>query len=81
MFFQLSIEGYEWVVGLGLMFALALVMNQLTFKDLNSFFIWLTIFDGFMVWGGLLPLWTLIICIIVLIIILYDQVKENRGVE
>lgn len=79
MLLQLTIEGFEWVLGIGLMFGLALVMSHLTRKTLSCFFIWLTVFNGFVVWGGLLPLWTLIVCVIVLIIIMYSEMTTNKG--
>lgn len=69
--------GYEWVIGLGLMFALAFLFNYLTYNDLETFFIWLTIFNSIMVWAELLPLWSLIVCIIVLVILIYIQLKSK----
>ena len=79
MLLQFTIAGFEWVLGLGIMFGLALVMNYLTYKDNSAFFIYLTIFCSFMVWGGLLPLWVLVVCIMILTIILYMQLKSQRG--
>lgn len=77
MLLQFSIVGYEWVIGVGLMFVLAFLMNYLTFNDLTAFFLYLTIFDGFMVWGNMLPLWTLVVCILMTVLILYFQFKSQ----
>lgn len=69
--------GFEWIIGLGLMFALALMFTLLTSESLSTFFVWLLIFDGIMVWCELLPLWSLILCLIILIIIIYIESKNN----
>lgn len=61
------------------MFGLAFLMNQLTFEELNTFFIYLTIFNSFMVWCELLPLWTLIVCLIITTIIIYIEIKTKRS--
>ena len=68
------------MLGLGLMFGLALVFMFLTKKTMSSFFVWLVIFNGFMVWGGLLELWTLVLTLIVFVVVIYLEVKEIRGV-
>lgn len=82
MLFQYSIEGVEWILGLGIMFGLAFLMNQLTYKDMDTFFIYLTIFNAFMVWCELLPLWTLIISLIILTVIIYLEIKnKQKGVD
>lgn len=78
MLFQLSMVGFEWILGVGIMFGLAFVMNVLTFDSMSSFFIWLTIFCAIVVWADLLPLWVLILCILVLTAIMYFESK-NRG--
>lgn len=77
MIFQLSMAGFEWIVGLGIMFGFALVMTVLTINKVSSFFAWLTIFCGFVVWGDLLPLWSLVICIIILTTTLYFDLKKG----
>lgn len=79
MIFQYSIVGFEWIIGLGLAFGLAFALNYLTFNDLRTFFIFFTIFIAFVVWANLLPSWTLVISIIVLVIIMY--VPSNSGVD
>lgn len=77
MLLQYSIEGVEWILGLGLMFGLAFFLNCLTYNEMDSFLIFLTIFDAFMVWCQLLPLWTLIVCLIITTIIIYLEIKSK----
>ena len=54
MLFQVipSIVGLEWMIGISLMFGLAFIFMYLTKKTVSSFFVWIVIFNGFMVWGG-----------------------------
>jgi hypothetical protein len=59
------------------MFGFGLVMTALTIKTVSSFFAWLTIFCGFVVWADLLPLWSLVLCIIILTTILYFELKKG----
>lgn len=77
MIFQFDMAGMEWILALGIMFGLAFVLNALTFNEISSFFIWLTIFCAFVVWGGLLPLWSLVLCIIILTAILFFEMKDK----
>lgn len=69
----------SWIFGLAIMFGLTFVMSYLTDESLNSFFIWLCIFNGFIIWGGLLPLWTFFLSIIVLTISIYLQITMNKN--
>ena len=80
MLFQYSIDGIEWIIGVAVMFGLAFALNYLTYNDLPTFFIFLTIFDAFMVWCEYLPSWTLILNLIILIIIMFVQLK-SKGVN
>jgi hypothetical protein len=79
MLLQFELVGYEWMIALGLMFGLAFVMNLITFDSMSSFFIWLTIFNAIVVWGGLLPLWTLVLCLILLTVVIYSEMKNKGG--
>lgn len=79
MLLQFEMVGYEWIIALGLMFGLAFVMNALTYDSMSSFFIWLTIFNAVVVWGGLLPLWTLVLCLILLTVVIYFEMKKKGG--
>jgi len=77
MIFQYSIVGFEWIIGLGLSFGLAFIFNYLTKNNLRTFFIFFFIFNGFMVWAELLPSWTIVISLIVLVIIMYTSRKGD----
>lgn len=68
---------YDWLLGIAIMFGLALTLNSMTFKDMKGFFIFLTIFNAFVVYGNLLPLWTLILNLILLITILYKEINQK----
>jgi len=77
MFFQYSIVGFEWIIGLGLSFGLAFIFNYLTKNNLRTFFIFFFIFNAFVVWAELLPSWTIVISLIVLVIIMYTSRKGD----
>ncbi|MGB5911853.1 MAG: hypothetical protein WBH31_11720 [Promethearchaeia archaeon] len=62
---------YDWIIGMGLMFGLAFTFNYMTFKDLKAFFGYLMIFNAFIVWAGILPVWSLVICVIISSTIIY----------
>lgn len=79
MIFQYSIEGFEWVLGLGIVFGLAFVFTMLTEQDLTTFFIFLCAMDTFAVMTGLLPFWTLVVFIIILVILIYMKLSEKGG--
>ncbi len=82
MIFQLPIADFtiNFMLGLAIMFGLSLFMTYLTSKDTETFFIFLTIFAGFVVWGELVDLWVLILCLIILTMIIISKSKKNRGV-
>ncbi len=65
------------ILGLAIMFALAMLMTMLTNKDLETFFVFLTIFSAFAVWSGLIPLWITVVCIIILVLIIIDTSKRK----
>lgn len=69
----------EWVLGLGIMFGFAFFLNHITFDDMIGFLAYLTMFNGFVVWCELLPLWTLVLNCIVLVLVMYISMK-NEGV-
>lgn len=69
----------EWLIGLSLMFTLAIFMTISSRKSTESFFIWLTIFSGFIVWSGLLDLWILVLLIIVLVLLLFSNIRKGGG--
>jgi len=54
-------------------------MTVVTQKSSIAFAVWLFIFDACVVAGGLLPLWTLILCLIFFTISLYLEMKSRGG--
>lgn len=80
MIFQLAEFTIDFMLGLSIMFGLTLFMTYLTSKDTETFFIFLTIFAGFVVWGKLVDLWVLILCLIILTVIIISKTKNNSGV-
>lgn len=79
MFFQFETLTAETIIGVGLMFGLAFFMNYMTYNDLTSFFVFLCIFDAFMVWCEFLPYWTLVLLLIILVIIVYVKMMSKGG--
>lgn len=71
---------YEWIFGISLMFGLALALNHYTTDDVKGFFIFLTVFNAFVVWSNLLPYWTLVLNIIILCFIMYIEISK-KGVS
>ncbi len=76
----LQTEDFSWLLALGLMFGLALLLTILTERSFRTFLSFLTIFDGFLVYSGLIELWTLVLCLIVLGIIIIIEYKQKKGV-
>lgn len=68
---------YQWIFGISLMFGLALVLNYYTFENPKGFFVFLTLFNAFVVWSGFLPYWTLILNIIILTFIMYSEINKK----
>ena len=69
---------YKWILGISLMFGLALVLNHYTFENTKGFFVFLTLFNAFIVYSDLLPYWTLILNIIILTFVMYFEVNSKR---
>jgi len=70
---------YEWIFGISIMFGLALVLNHYTYENLSGFFVFLTLFNAFVVWANLLPYWTLILNIVILCFIMYVELSKKGG--
>ena len=70
----------EWILGIGIMFGLAFVLTFITERNMVSFIAWLTVFNAFVVWAGLLELWTLILCIVFLVVVLFLELKGGNSV-
>lgn len=71
---------YDWIFGIALMFGLAMVLNYMTFKSMEGFFVFLTFFNIFVVYADLLPMWSVILNIIILSFVMYNQFNK-KGAE
>ena len=61
------------------MFAIALLLTSLSNKNVETFFIWLNISAGFIVWSGLIELWILVLTTITLVLIIANNTyTKNR---
>lgn len=69
---------YDYIIALAIVFGLTIMFTLMTYKDFDSFMIWLTVFIAFMVWADLLELWTLIVCLLIFFVNVYIKIK-NRG--
>lgn len=78
MLMQYTASDIDWVIGLGLMFGLALLFTLLLKGDMYTFFSWAYIINGLVVWGGLLEAWTLILNTILIVTLLFFNLK-SRG--
>ena len=76
---QFDIEGSEWILGLGIVFGLAFVFTVLTKQDTKGFLIFITIFICFAVWSELLEVWTLVICLITVVGIVYMELQNRTN--
>lgn len=69
---------YDWIFGISIMFGLAMVLNYMTFKSMPGFFVFLTFFNIFVVYAGLLPMWSVILNIIILSFVMYNQFNKKE---
>lgn len=70
----------NWMIGLSLMFSLAMLMTVLSEQTPESFVSWLTIFAGYTVWAGLIDLWILILIIIVLVVMIFSDIRKRGSI-
>lgn len=71
---------YDWMLGVGMMFGLAIVLGYaLQIRNIAGFFVLLMIFDGFMVYMGLLDSWTFYLLLSITIVLIYNEVMRNKG--
>jgi len=79
MLLQFDVLIVDNIIGIGVMFGMAFIMTMLTDEDmsLSTFIIWLMVFSGFVCWGGLLPLWVLILTLVMGSGILYLEHRRN----
>ncbi len=71
---------YDWIIGLMLIFALAFLMSYYTYRDLESFFFWCTIFSGFMVWGGVIELWYSVVFLIITFTLIFISIQRGESI-
>ena len=71
----------EWILGFGIVIALAFIFTVLTKQDAQGFLIFITMFVCFAVWSELLDVWTLIISLMTVVGVVYMEVKKRRGVS
>lgn len=82
MIYQIAgFESIEWIFGLGLMFGLAFLMNWYLKGNIRSFMILLLFFSGFMVSAELFDAWVMILIMILDVVIIGMEIKENRGMS
>ena len=82
MIYQIAgFESIEWIFGLGLMFGLAFLMNWYLKGNIRSFMILLLFFSGFMVSAELFGAWVMILIMILDVVIIGMEIKENRGMS
>lgn len=77
----MAITDIAWIVGLGVVIMITLFMTFITYKDIETFFIFFAIFSAFGVWSGLLDIWILIINMIVLTLILINLIYRRKVVK
>jgi len=74
------LAGYDWIIGLGLIFGLAFMITILLDGNGKVFFIFLTVLSAIMVYAAMLDLWVFIVSfIITLVFIISDFTAGNRG--
>ena len=59
---------------------LSLMFTMLTYKDIETFFIYLCVFGGFCVWSGLLPMWILVLNLIIIVLILGNNLFRGKSI-
>lgn len=77
MLMQYSSSDINWVMGLGIMFGIALLYTIILKGDMFTFFGFTYIINGLVVWGGLLEAWTLILNTIFIVILLFLKAREG----
>lgn len=75
--------GFGLMVGLALLFSaiISQTRDEAIHVDMSIFISFLTIFCGFVVWGGLMYEWVLYLCLIILALVLGMEFKRNKTGE
>ena len=83
MLFQeiMDYSAIYWIVGLGLTVALAFALNYLLSGNNKTIFVFVLFFDALFVWAGILPVWSLIACLIISFTVTYytRSSEHNSG--
>lgn len=69
----------DWIIGLGMVFGLSFALTWIIKKDIKVFIAFLLVFDGIMVWAGLLELWVLILNLVITSMIVYYYLYMKRA--
>jgi hypothetical protein len=70
-----KIASENFILGLGLMFGLAIFTAYIVELNLENFFGFLTFYSAFVIWMGLLPIWILIINLLILLVLIINSFK------
>ena len=62
------------------MVGLALLLTFISFDKFNSkiFLMFLSLTSGYMLYAGLIPLWVLVFCLIILIVLITMDINNKR---
>ena len=72
---------FSWLIAMGVLIALPLVLSFLSEKKITiiSILTYMTIINAFIVSTGLLPLWTMIMFLILIVGVSVLKLKNNNG--
>jgi len=71
---------FAWIFGIGLMFGLAFLLNYFLDGNIKTFFVLLLFFAGFVVSAGMLDYWVIVLLLIVNVILIFIEIRQNRGI-
>jgi len=72
---------YDWILGIGLMFGLALAFAMMVQKEFAiGLVVFLFMFAGFLVWAAILPAWIMIMMLMFVVILVYLKIKMGVGI-
>jgi len=71
---------YDWMIGIGLTFGLALFLMFIVRTDVKGFFPLATFISVFMVYAGLYDSWVLVLLLIIDVVVIFIEIKGSlRG--
>ena len=71
---------YDWILGVGLTFGLPFLLMFITKADMKGYFVFATMISAFVVYGGLLDVWVMILLLVVdVIVVIIDLKSRMRG--